>query len=150
MLKFERTSRDNVCYRLELVYSPSEGKLYEAQLPTGRAGQSYGSDLEAFVIMLYFELRVTENKIHKLLRAQEIVISAGQVSNILIKKHIELFAEERKDVLQAGLETSQYQHIDDTGGRVNGVNHYFTVLCNPYYSSFFTLDTKTKTRLQTC
>ncbi len=129
---------DNVCYRLERVYSPSEGKMYEAQLPTGRPGQSYGSDLEAFVIMLYFELRVTENKIHKLLRAQDIVISEGQVSNIIIKKHIELFAEERKDVLRAGLETSSYQHIDDTGARVNGVNHYFTVLCNPYYSSFFT------------
>lgn len=55
---------DNVCYRLERVYSPSEGKLFEAQLPAGRAGLSYGSDLEAFVLMLYFELRVTENKIH--------------------------------------------------------------------------------------
>ncbi len=129
---------DNVCYRLERVYSPSTGKFYEAQQPAAQPGQSYGDDLEAFVIMLYFELRVTQHKIHKLLRSQGIVISEGQVSNILIKKHIKLFAEERQEVLRAGLKTSKYQHIDDTGARVNGVNHYFTVLCNPYHSSFFT------------
>ncbi|MCP4416041.1 MAG: hypothetical protein GY805_05435 [Chloroflexi bacterium] len=82
--------------------------------------------------MLYFELQVTQHKIHKFLRSQGIVISEGQISNILIKKHIELFANERQEIVHAGLKTSKYQHIDDTGARVTGVNHYFTVLCNPY------------------
>lgn len=129
---------DNVRYRLERLYSESQARLYEASLPQGLQRQSYGSELRAFVIILYFELRVPEEKILNLLQSLGIVISAGQVSNILIEKHLDLFAEERKAVLQAGLQTSTYQHIDDTGARVDGVNHYFSTLCNSYYSSFFT------------
>lgn len=129
---------DTVVYRLERVYSPSRGQLYEATMPAEVRGRSYGSELEAFVIMLYFELRVPEEKIVRLLQTQGIVISAGQVSNLLIKKHVEAFARERAEVVRAGLETTPYQHIDDTGARVDGVNHYATVLCNRYYSSVFT------------
>jgi hypothetical protein len=129
---------DNVRYRRERVYSESQSQFYEASLPEGLQGQSYGSELHAFVIMLYFELRVPEEKILNLLQSTGIVISAGQISNILIKKHLHLFAQERKAVLQAGLETTAYQHIDDTGARVAGVNHYFSTLCSPHYSSFFT------------
>lgn len=129
---------DNVRYRLERVYSESKAHFYEASLPEALQGQSYGSELQAFVIMLYFELRVPEEKILNLLQSQGIVISAGQISNILIKKHLRLFAEERRAVLRAGLQTASYHHIDDTGARVAGVNHYFSTLCNPYYSSFFT------------
>ena len=129
---------DNVRYRLERVHSESEGRLYEASLSEALQKQRYGSELQAFVIMLYFELRVTEEKILNLLQSAGIVISAGQISNILIKKHLRPFAEERKTILRAGLQTTSYHHIDDTGARVAGVNHYFSTLCNPYYSSFFT------------
>jgi len=92
--------RDTVLYRLERLYSPSTGQLYEARLPEGMQGQSYGSELEALVIMLYFELRVPEEKILRLLQSQGIVISAGQISNILIKKHLQKFAQERRAVLR--------------------------------------------------
>ncbi|MEA3396632.1 MAG: transposase [Chloroflexota bacterium] len=129
---------DTVRYRLERLYSASEDEFYAASLPAALQRQRYGSELQAFVIMLYFELRVTEEKILNLLQAAGIVISAGQISNILIKKHLQLFGEERQAVLRAGLQTTSYQHIDDTGARVDGVNHYFSTLCNPYYSSFFT------------
>jgi len=126
---------DNVCYRLERFYSESAGQFYEAKLSAGVQGQSYGSELEALVIMFYYELRVTEGKILKMLQAQGLVISAGQISNILIKKHLALFSAERQTILEAGLQTTIYQQIDDTGARVAGVNHYFTVLCNPYYQT---------------
>jgi len=129
---------DTVRYRLERLYANSTGQLYEASLPAALQGQSFGSELQAFVLMLYFELRVPEEKILHVLQAQGLVISAGQISNILIQKHLGRFAEERKAVLRAGLQTTSYQHIDDTGARVAGVNHYFSTLCNPYYSSFFT------------
>ncbi|MEG4846559.1 transposase, partial [Microcoleus sp. F10-C6] len=99
---------------------------------------SYGNELAAFVIMLYFELRVPPEKILKLLQSQGIVISAGEISNILIHKHACQFTLEYQAVLQAGLASTSYQHIDDTGMRVNGVNHYVVTLCNPYYTSFFT------------
>ncbi len=129
---------DTVCYRLERFYSESEDKFYEAALPEALKKQRYGSELQAFVIMLYFKLRVPEEKIAELLQSTGIVISGGQISNILIKKHLTTFAEERKEILEAGLKTTSHQHIDDTGARVNGVNHYFSTICNAYYSSFFT------------
>jgi len=129
---------DTVRYRLERLSSKSTGQLYEASLPAALQGQSFGSELQAFVLMLYFELRVPEEKILNVLQAQGLVISAGQISNILIQKHLARFAEERKAVLRAGLHITSYQHIDDTGARIAGVNHYFSTLCNPYYSSFFT------------
>ena len=96
-----RFETDNIRYRLERLYSPSTGKFYEATLSNGRSGQSYGSDIEAFIIMLYFELRVTQNKIHKLLKSIGIVISAGQISNTLIHKYGKKFSKERKEILKA-------------------------------------------------
>lgn len=134
-IKFET---DNVLYRLEKLYSPSTKKYYEADLPEGLTGQLYGSDLEAFVLMLYFQLRVTENKIWKLLKSIGIVISEGQISNIIIKKHLDKFSKERKEIIKSGLKTSEHHQIDDTGARENGINHHTFALGNIYYSSFFT------------
>lgn len=65
-----------------------------------------------------------------------ISISAGEISNI-ITKDIDLFHQEKREIIKAGIESSPYQHIDDTGARVKGTNQYFTVLCNDYFSCFF-------------
>jgi hypothetical protein len=133
-LRFER---DTVRYWLERGFSAGSGQFLEARLPEALQGQSFGPDLQAFVQMLYFELRVPEEKILTRLQALGLVISAGEISNILIKKHLALFADERKVVLRAGVQTTDFQHIDDTGLRVAGVNPYFVTLCNPYFSCFF-------------
>ncbi len=129
---------DTVLYRLERMYSASTGQLYEAKLPVEVRGQSYGKELEAFAVMLYYELRVPQEKILKLLQSQGIVISAGKISHLLTMQYLEEFTTERDEVLKAGLASTTYQHIDDTGMRVNGENRYAFTLCNPYYSVFFT------------
>lgn len=134
-IKFES---DNVLYRLERMYSPGDGKFYEAKLPGGLEHQRYGNELRAFVLRQYFELRTPEEKILEMLWSEGLVISAGEVSRIITDKHIELFEQERKELVKAGLESSGYQNIDDTGGRENGVNQYVTVICNPHFSSFYT------------
>ena len=128
---------DTVKYRLERGYSASTGKFYEAALPEG-VEPGYGTDLQALVLMYYFQLRVPEPKIHQLLTSQGIVISTGQISEIITKKHLKMLEREREEVLWAGLWATTFQQIDDTGMRVNGVNHYVTTLCSPYYSCFFT------------
>jgi hypothetical protein len=133
---------DTVVYRLERLYSESSGQFYEAQLPVGLRGQSYGNELAAFVLMLYFELRVPQEKILKLLQSQGIVISAGKVSDLLSQQYLSQFTQERNAVLSAGLASTTYQQIDDTGMRVNGENWYAVTLCNPHYSSFFTTQRK--------
>jgi hypothetical protein len=132
-----RFQTDNVRYRLERGYSASTEQFFEAALPPALQGQSFGPELQAFVLMLHFELRVPEDKIEGLLNAQGIVISAGQISNIVIKKHLAQFAVERRAILAAGVETTHYQHIDDTSLRVGGVNHYLSTVGNPYFACFF-------------
>ena len=80
---------DTVLYRLERLYSASTGKLYEAQLPVELRGQSYGKELEAFAIMLYYELRGSQEKIVKLLQSQNLVISAGKIARLLRMQYLE-------------------------------------------------------------
>lgn len=132
-----RLQRDTVHYRLERGVSASTGEFYEAALPEGVAGEGYGVELQALVLTAYFEWRLPQEKIVRLLNEQGVVISAGAVSNILTKKHLTTFAAERAAVLAAGLETTSYQHLDDTGLRIEGVNHHLSVLTNPHFACFF-------------
>ena len=68
-------------------------------------------------------------------------ISAGQLSDMLIKDQ-EQFHAERAAVVQAGLASSPWQHLDSTATRVNGKNHHCHVLCNPLYTAYCTLPAK--------
>jgi hypothetical protein len=49
--------------------------------------------------------------------------------------------------IDAGLKANTYQHVDDTGCRVNGKNHYTHILCNPYFTGFFTRPKKDRITL---
>ena len=62
------------------------------------------------------------------------------IQNIVFETDIVRYRMERFYSESEGefYEASFYHHIDDTGAWVDGVNHYFSTLCNPYYSSFFT------------
>jgi hypothetical protein len=53
---------DNVRFRKEKYYSPSEGKTYLAQLPSDYKGQ-FGPSIKAWVIVMYFAMNVSEPKI---------------------------------------------------------------------------------------
>ncbi len=48
------------------------------------------------------------------------------------------FHQEKKDIVQAGLTSTSYQQMDDTGSRVNGKNYYAHILCNEFYTAYFT------------
>ena len=45
-------------------------------------------------------------------------------------------------VVQAGLSSSPWQHLDSTGTRVNGHNQHCHMLCNPLYTAYCTLPAK--------
>lgn len=127
---------DNVEYWIERFYSPSERKTYEAQLPDSIDGE-FDTELYAYIHHLYFECRVPEKKIWKILTDAGIVISSGQISNILTKKMQEAFSQERKDILEVGMNCTNYFHIDDTGARHKGINHFTQVICTALFSVFF-------------
>ncbi len=126
---------NNIEFKLERYYSPSEAKTYEASLPDYIKGE-FGPSLKSWVLFWYFHSRIPENRIHKMLSDIGIIISAGEISNIILKEH-NTFHKEKKDIAYAGIKSSSYQHIDDTGARVGGDNCHFTVLCNDYYSAYF-------------
>ncbi len=138
-IKFEAY---NTLFLKEKYYSPSLNKTYLAPLPSGYDGE-FGPEIKAMALKLYFDSNITELNILDLLQDAEIDISAGQLSNFLIKDH-ELFHQEKDALYEAGLKSSPWQHIDDTSTRVNAQNHYCQILCNPFYTAYFT--TKDKSR----
>jgi regulator of replication initiation timing/transposase-like protein len=128
---------DNVEYRLERYYSPSLKKTYEAELPESLQNTEFGSDLKAFIVYLYYAGRVTENKIHMILKESGIIISEGEISNILTKEKRDAYAVERRAIFEAGVKQADYLNIDETGARHKGNNHYLHAICNKLFSVFF-------------
>ncbi len=127
---------ENVRFRKEKYYSPSERKTYLANLPSGYEGQ-FGPGLKAIIPALHFGGGMTEPKVLEFLGYVGIRISPAQISNLLIHGQAEFHAESEA-VFEAGLKSSPHQHLDDTPTRVNGQNQACHIVCNPVYTSFHT------------
>jgi hypothetical protein len=135
---------DNVEYILERYYSPSENKVYEAEIPEDVQNFEFGSDLKAFIANLYYAGRVTENRIRKMLREAGVIISTGEISNILTKDKKDEFAAEKQAIFESGMEQAGYFHIDDTSARHKGINHYAHVVCDEKFTTFYILRNKNR------
>jgi hypothetical protein len=133
---------ENVRFRKEKYYSPSERKTYLANLPAGYEGQ-FGPGIKAIIPALHFGGGMTEPKLLEFLGYVGIQISPAQISNLLIHGQ-SAFHAESDAVFEAGLKSSPYQHIDDTSTRVNGQNQVCHILCNPVYTSFHTRQHKNR------
>jgi len=139
---------DNVEYRLERYYSPSLKKIYEAELPKSLQKTEFGSDLKSFITYLYYAGRVTENKIHNILEEIGIVISEGEISNILTKEMHNIFSIEKQTIFEAGLKQADYLNIDETGARHKGINYYLHTVCNGRFSVFFIRQNKRRSTIR--
>ncbi len=133
---------DNVLFLREKYHSPSEGKTYLAPLPAGYSGD-FGPNLRAQVLILYYACQMTEPKIAVWLEQVGIKISDGTISNMLIKGH-EIFHQEESASYVASLEGSPYQHIDDTGTRVNGKNWYCHIVDSLLATHYQTTSSKSR------
>ncbi|MGB3508736.1 MAG: hypothetical protein WBA93_05740 [Microcoleaceae cyanobacterium] len=134
---------DNVLFRKEKYYSALERKTYLAELPCGYEGE-FGPGIKTLVISLYYGGNITQGKLLEFLEDIGISMSAGYLSNLLIKNHTG-FESEKTEVYSAGLASSPWQHFDQTAARVGGVNHTTNVICNPLACSL--LETACKDRL---
>src|SRR5260370_5139629 len=114
-------------------------------MPVGYQGQ-FGPGVRAWVLALYYAAGMSEPKILDLLQTVGMSISAGQLSDLLIKDQGRFHAE-RAHVLQAGLSSSPWQHLDSTGTRVNGKNEQCHILCNPLYTAYCTVPAKDRLSL---
>jgi len=140
-----RISTDNVCFVKEKYYSASQQRVITAQLPKGYGGQ-FGPGVRSLVITLHYAGGMTQAKIREFLEQCGIRISSGQLSNLLVKKH-QSWHQEKDAVWRAGLHSSDWQHLDDTATRVDGENQHCHVMCNPFYTAYFTRAAKDRLTL---
>lgn len=131
---------DNVRFRKEKYWAYSTGKTYLAELPLGYEGQ-FGPGLKALTLTLYYGGGMSEPKILDLYENVGVQISAGQLSNQLIKGQ-EPFHAEKEEVCEAGLASSPWQHTDQTSTRVDGQNQHCNIVCNPLYTIYTTTPKK--------
>jgi regulator of replication initiation timing len=131
---------DNIEFKKEVFYSASQKKSYRGQLPAGYEGE-FGPNVKALTIILKYVCNTSEPKILEFFRNFNIFISGATISRMLTK-NMEGFHQEKKDIYLAGLESTRYQQIDDTGARVNGKNYYTHVVCNEFYTAYFTKEHK--------
>ena len=133
---------DNILFRKQKYYSPQTGKTYLAPLPTGYDGE-FGPLIKALVMSLYYGGNMTQSKLLEFLENIGISMSAGYLSNLLIKNQ-EDFRVEYEEVYNQGLASSPWQHFDQTSARVGGVNHTTNVICNPLYTIYQTTENKNR------
>lgn len=131
---------ENIQFRKEKYYSPEQKRTYLAPMPAGYHGQ-FGPRVRALVLSLYYGAGMSEPKILELLQTVGMRISTGQLSDFLIKEQ-EVFHSEKRAVVQAGLSSSRWQHLDSTASRVAGKNEHCHVLCNQLYTAYFTMGSK--------
>jgi hypothetical protein len=126
----------NTRYRRHVYFSPSQNKIYRGSLPEGVGPGEFGADLRSLIISLKYSAGSSEPKIRELLENFQVQISSGSISNILTGS--EAFQEDFDDLVLAGLSSTSYQQTDDTSARVAGEFWHTHILCNPYYTAYFT------------
>jgi hypothetical protein len=119
-----------------------DGRTIVAALPEGTRGH-FGSDLRRFVLMQYHQGQTTLPRLTALLHSVGVSISKREVQRLLTEKHQD-FLDEARDVLRAGLETSAWVSVDDTGARHKARNGFCTQIGNDWFTWFATRSSKTR------
>jgi len=129
------------CYQRERWVTP-DGRTILAPLPEGIEGH-FGPELRRFVLMQYHQGQSTLPRLVALLRSVGVAISKRQLQRLLTDKQ-ESFVAEAQDVLRAGLETSPFVSVDDTGARHAGKNGFCTQIGNDWFTWFGTRSSKSR------
>jgi hypothetical protein len=103
-----------VRYKRERWVTP-EGQTLIAPLPVGVTG-GFGPGVRRFCLALHTQGQVTTERLTDLLNGIGLSISKREVVRLLTTD-LEAFAQEDLAVLQAGLVSSPYLTVDDTGAR---------------------------------
>lgn len=135
-----KITSNNVEFKREKFYSPSQKKAFVAELPAGYYGE-FGPALRSLIISLYNSSGMTEPSIERFVSCFDMQISRATISRIITDNH-EAFHQEKEDIVDAGLRSTSYQHIDDTGAKVMGKKHNVQILCNKFYTAYFTTTNK--------
>lgn len=123
-------------------YQTPDGRLVVAPLPPEVKGH-FGRNLVRYLLSQHYQCRVTMPLLGQQLRDFGMLISGGQISNLLTKAH-DLFHAEKAAVKQAGLETAAWITTDDTGARHLGENGVTTQIGDDRFTSFDTVSSKSR------
>jgi len=127
----------NIRFDRHVYRSASKNKTYYGPLPAGSDRGDFGPGLRALILSLKYCGNMSEPKIGEFLQNFDVQISAGSLSNILTNT-AQSFEDEFDDLFTAGLASTTYQQTDDTSARVAGKFWHTHIVCNPYYTAFFT------------
>jgi hypothetical protein len=131
----------NIQYQLARWQLP-DGSYITGEVPQDIHGH-YGPQLVSYILHQYHACRVTEGLLLDQLHALGVLISAGQLNNILIENK-DSFIEEVAELLPIAARIEGQVQADDTGGRHNGQNQYTTIIGNRWFSIFATTDSKSR------
>ncbi len=129
------------CYRRTRWITP-DGRTILAPLPEGIKGH-FGPELRRFVLMQYHQGQSAMPRLLALLRSLGVAVSKRQLVRLLNENHEDFLAEAR-NVLRAGLETSPWVSVDDTGARHAGKNGFCTQIGNEWFTWFRTRTSKSR------
>jgi hypothetical protein len=101
-------------------------------MPEGIEGH-FGPELRRFVLMQYHQGQSTMPRLRDFLQSLGVAISKRQLVRLLNENH-ESFIAEAQDVLRAGLETSPYVSVDDTGALHNAENGFCTQIGDDWFT----------------
>jgi len=138
----------NTCYRLA-QYETADGTYTSGKMPLELQGLHFGRNLVRFILYQYHHQQITLPLLHQQLLDYGIEISAGQLSK-LVTDNLDLFHQEKDDILKTGLEVSTYIHTDDTGARHQGKNGYCTHIGNEFFAWFNSAFSKSRINFLTC
>src|ERR1700690_1579520 len=130
-----------VRYRRERWLTPA-GETIVAPLPGGIRGH-FGAELRRYVLMQYHQGQVTVERLVTQLQAIGVSISKRQVMRLLIDGQ-DVFLDETREVLRAGLATADWVTVDDTGARHRGANAVCTQIGNDSFAWFGTTGSKSR------
>jgi len=131
----------NVCYQLQCWQTP-DGRIVKGKLPKSVNGH-FDATLTAYVKYQHYQMRATQPLILEEIREFGIDVSSGQINRMLTEDKEE-FHREKGRILAAGLETSPYIHVDDTGARHAGKNGYCTHIGNELFAWFESTASKSR------
>jgi hypothetical protein len=119
-----------------------DGSYVTGELPNDIHGH-YGPELVAYILHQSHACRVPEHLLLEQLRAIGILISAGQLNNVIIENK-DAFVQEVAELLPAAVKAEEQVQTDDTGGRHKGKNQYTTIIGNSFFSIFATTESKSR------
>ena len=136
-----------VRYRRERWVTP-DGETVTAALPPAVTGH-FGPALHRFVLAQYHQGQVTVARLLDQVRSIGIDVSKRHLVRLLIDGQ-DMFREEARDVLRAGLETARWITVDDTGARHKSRNGFCLQIGNDDFTWFGTTASKSRLNFLEC